>query len=144
MGWPIRRPRRLTAMVRKDKWCCSASQEEFLSFFGREPSLTGSDLLCCDPATVQEYMCKKMRSKNLFSNGQAVNPKDTCTIAQRHRLEDCLAEQQRKADKAEDWVMDVTQSLDWTSVTQYAPCLLRGSLCLVLTYALLTLLLCLM
>ncbi|CAE7297566.1 unnamed protein product [Symbiodinium sp. CCMP2592] len=122
VGWPIRRPRRLTAMVRKDKWCCSANQAEFLSLFGREPSLTGSDLLCADDETVQEYMCEKLKRKGLWVTGnRSPDPKMCLTNAQRHRLEDCLRTQAEADPAPEDYVMDVTQNLDWTSVTQYAP-----------------------
>ena len=44
LGWPVRRPRRLTCLVLRDKWVSVAKADEFAELFHASCSMLGCDL----------------------------------------------------------------------------------------------------
>ena len=68
-------------------------------------------------------MAKLARKGMYVPPGVPADLKSILTSGQCHRLEVCL----QTMDASVEDVIDVAQNLDWTSVSQYAPCLLQNS-----------------
>ena len=126
----MRRPRRFTALVHR-RWHCSASQSDFDFHFAASAAMTGSDLLAMPPNIVEEYFRNRLRQKHFHAEGplNASDFRRVLTPRQNKMLqefEDLAAKE--GGDLGEDFLVDLSQTAEWTTVSNSAPCLLRGSL----------------
>ncbi|CAE7825327.1 unnamed protein product, partial [Symbiodinium sp. CCMP2592] len=123
IGWPVRRPRRFTALVHR-RWHCSASQSDFEFHFGASAAMTGSDLLAMPPNIVEEYFRNKLRQKLCHKEGllEAADFRRVLTPRQRKMLEE-FEELAAKdgGELGEDFLVDLSQTAEWTTVANSAP-----------------------
>ncbi|CAE7430951.1 unnamed protein product, partial [Symbiodinium sp. CCMP2456] len=124
------RPRRFTALVHR-RWHCSASQADFDFHFGACASMTGSDLLAMPPSIVQEYFRNKLRQKHCHTEGLLTSSDFTKVLTPRQKgVLQKFQELSANAvgDLEDDFLVDLSQTDEWTTASNDAPCLLRGSL----------------
>lgn len=124
MGWPVRRPRRYTLLVRNDH-ILRAGADEFFRIFGLRCAMPGVGLCAGSEADVKEYIAKMAEAKMVVPRrGEEPDVGRLLTPAQRRRLEEQIA----ASKGVEAFVGDVQQEVDWTTIGSSVPVLLRGSL----------------
>ncbi|CAE7289224.1 unnamed protein product [Symbiodinium microadriaticum] len=103
IGWPIRRPRRLSALVLRSKWLCSATPEEFAENFCASCRMLGSDLFAY--GSVDDDVVQGHYKRELFRK-KSEHMRDGATEIHGNQAE---------GQPVEDFILDATQNLDWTS-----------------------------
>ncbi|CAE7939074.1 unnamed protein product, partial [Symbiodinium necroappetens] len=104
---------------------------DFDFHFGACASMTGSDLLAMPPSIVQEYFRNKLRQKHCHTEGLLTSSDFTKVLTPRQKgVLQKFQELSANAvgDLEDDFLVDLSQTDEWTTASNDAPCLLRGSL----------------